>query len=59
MLKAWREKRRMTQEELAKFAGISTVYVAKIEAGDKVPSIQVLMKLAKALGVKAGELLPD
>jgi len=52
-----REKRDMTQTELAKAAGITRIYVAKIEAGEKIPSIPILLKLAKALKVKAGELL--
>jgi XRE family transcriptional regulator, regulator of sulfur utilization len=52
-----REKRAMTQTALAKAAGITRIYVAKIEAGEKVPSIPILLKLAKALKVKPGKLL--
>jgi transcriptional regulator with XRE-family HTH domain len=57
MLKALRKKRGLTQGELAKSAGISQIYVAKIEAGDKIPSLPTLEKLAKVLKVKVGKLL--
>ncbi len=57
MLKGLRKQRGLTQGALAKAAGISQIYVAKIEAGDKIPSIPTLEKLAKALKVKVAELL--
>jgi transcriptional regulator with XRE-family HTH domain len=57
MVKTLRQKRGLTQEALAKAAGVTRVYVAKIEAGEKIPSIPTLRKLAKALKVKAGRLL--
>jgi len=56
-IKRLRERRGLTQEVLAKRAGLHRVYVAQIEAQTKVPSIATLEKLAKALGVKAGRLL--
>jgi transcriptional regulator with XRE-family HTH domain len=57
MLKGLRKQRGLTQGALAKAAGISQIYVAKIEAGDKIPSIPTLVKLAKVLKVTVGELL--
>ncbi len=57
MIRELREKRGLTQTELAQAAGITRIYVAKIEAGEKLPSIPILLKLAKALKVKAGKLL--
>jgi transcriptional regulator with XRE-family HTH domain len=56
-IKRLRERRGLTQEALAKRAGIHRVYVAQIEAQTKVPSIATLEKLAKALNVKPGRLL--
>jgi XRE family transcriptional regulator, regulator of sulfur utilization len=56
-IKRLRERRGMTQETLAKLAGVHRVYVAQIEGQTKVPSIATLEKLAKALGVKVGRLL--
>ena len=54
-----REQRGLTQEALATKAGIHRVYLAQIEASTKVPSIAMLEKLAKALRVKARDLLAD
>jgi transcriptional regulator with XRE-family HTH domain len=56
-LKRTREARGLTQEELARKAGLHRVYVAQIEAQTKVPSLGTLEKLAKALKVKIAELL--
>jgi transcriptional regulator with XRE-family HTH domain len=56
-LKRLRERRGMTQEALAKAAGVHRVYVAQIEAQTKVPSVTTLEKLARALKVKPGRLL--
>ena len=49
---------RMTQEKLAKRAKVSRGYLAAIEAGHrKNPSLAVVKRLAKALGVPVTELL--
>jgi transcriptional regulator with XRE-family HTH domain len=48
----------MRQEALAKKAKVSRGYLAAIEAGHKKnPSVAVLKRLAKALGVPVTELL--
>jgi XRE family transcriptional regulator, master regulator for biofilm formation len=48
----------MTQEDLARRAKLSRGYLAKLEAGhNKNPSLLVLGRLAKALGVPLTELL--
>ena len=56
-LKALRIKRGMTQEALAKKAGISRGYLLRLEAGRQDPSLSTLTSLAKALKVKVGDLL--
>ncbi len=56
-LKALRIKRGMTQEALAKKAGISRGYLLRLEAGRQDPSLSTLTSLAKALKVKVGELI--
>jgi transcriptional regulator with XRE-family HTH domain len=49
---------RETQEALAKRAKVSRSYLAAIEAGHKRnPSLVVLQKLAKALGMPVAKLL--
>jgi transcriptional regulator with XRE-family HTH domain len=56
-IKRLRTDRAMSQEALAQKAGISREYVARLEGGHHDPSLSTLMKLAKALKVKVGELL--
>jgi len=56
-LKQFRVNRGMTQEALAEKAGISRVYVARLETGKQDPTLTTLMKLANALKVKVAELL--
>jgi transcriptional regulator with XRE-family HTH domain len=56
-LKTLRESKGLTQEQLAKRAGISRAYLARLETGRHDPHLSRLRKLAKALGVKVGRLL--
>jgi transcriptional regulator with XRE-family HTH domain len=56
-LKRLREKREWTQQELAEKVGVSRVTVARIEIGNRKPSLELLERLAKALKVKVGDLL--
>lgn len=58
VLQAKRETRGLTQESLAKRAKVARSYLAKLEAGhSKNPSLAVLQRLAKALGVPVAALL--
>jgi transcriptional regulator with XRE-family HTH domain len=58
MIKRLRTERGLTQVELAKRVKVTQTYVAKIEGGDRVnPSLPVLKRLAKALGVPVTDLL--
>jgi transcriptional regulator with XRE-family HTH domain len=58
MLRELRAAKGMTQEDLAKKSKVTRPYIAKIETGGKTnPSIAVLRRLAKALGVPVAELL--
>jgi Zn-dependent peptidase ImmA (M78 family)/DNA-binding XRE family transcriptional regulator len=49
--------RQLTQEELARRAGLSRVALGKIERGAVVPRARTLAELAKALGVSVGDLV--
>lgn len=51
-IKERREKMGITQKELAEKAGISTTFMCDIEQGRNNPSIDVAIRLAKALKVK-------
>jgi transcriptional regulator with XRE-family HTH domain len=52
-----RRGKKLSKYALAKLAGISAVYVAKLEAGRSDPTVGVLQRLAKALGVPVTALL--
>ncbi len=56
-VKRIRAKRGLTQQALADLVGIHRIYVAQIEGATKTPSLEMLVKLAKALKVKPGRLL--
>jgi transcriptional regulator with XRE-family HTH domain len=57
-LKQWRKRRaHMSQRELARRAGLSRAYVARLEIGRHDPTLSTLEKLAKALRVKVTRLL--
>jgi len=56
-LRMLRKRRNMTQETLAKKAGVSRAYLSRLEMGRHDPPLSRLRKLAKALGVPVTELL--
>jgi transcriptional regulator with XRE-family HTH domain len=56
-LKELRKQRGWTQPVLAKRAGLSAGYIARVETGRHDPKLSTLVKLAKALGVPVAALL--
>jgi transcriptional regulator with XRE-family HTH domain len=58
MIKRLREAQSMSQLELAQKSGVAQGYLSELEAGTKGnPGLEVLKKLAKALGCDVGDLL--
>jgi transcriptional regulator with XRE-family HTH domain len=58
-VKRWREKRGLTQDGLARLAGIASSYASHIERGENVPSLTIILKLSLALDILPGDLLSD
>jgi transcriptional regulator with XRE-family HTH domain len=56
-LKKIRVAKGLSQTELAKKARVSRAYVFRLEAGGSDPTVGVLQRLAKALGVPVVALL--
>lgn len=52
-----RAKKEITQEQLAFEAGLNRAYVGYIERGERNPSTDTLVKIAKALRVSPKDLL--
>jgi transcriptional regulator with XRE-family HTH domain len=58
VIREMREEQGLSQAQLAKKAKVAQGYISDLEAGGKRnPSIDVLKRLAKALGVPVTELL--
>ena len=58
-LRKYRLLAKLTQDELAEKAGISTPFLANLERGSKGMSIHSLREFCKNLGVSADQLLFD
>jgi transcriptional regulator with XRE-family HTH domain len=58
-LKELRTNRGMTQADLAERAEVTPTYLSKLEGAGAAPGIDLVEKLATALGVGIAELLPE
>jgi len=56
-LQNFREQRHLTQVQLGERAGIAAAAISHFETGQRVPSLESLIKLADALEVSADALL--
>lgn len=56
-LRQWREKRQLTQFNLAVKSGVSLASIAKAESGKQSPNINNVLKLLKALEIKFDDVL--
>ncbi len=57
MLKKARERRKLTQVQLAEKVGVHEITISRLERGNRQPSMALLQRLAKVLRVKVTELL--
>lgn len=56
-IKHWREKRKLSQQQLADKGGFTQPEIARWEKGDVEPMTKNLIKLAKALRVRIDKLI--
>jgi transcriptional regulator with XRE-family HTH domain len=56
-IRALRTAKHWSQATLATRAGLTRVYITRLEAGQYDPTFSTLMALAKALGVRVTKLL--
>jgi transcriptional regulator with XRE-family HTH domain len=58
-LKRQRVRKALTQEELARKAGLTTASVARIERNETEPRMSTLRKLAKSLDIDPADLVGE
>ena len=58
-IKLYREKKRMTQNEVADILNVSPATISKYESGALEPNIESIKKLAELFGISIDELLSD
>lgn len=56
-VRAKRKEAGFSQEKLAEKADLSTVFISRIERGVESPSVDNLLKIAKALDVRVRDLV--
>ena len=58
-LRALRLKANYSQERLAERAELSSIFISRVERGKESPSLDSLVKIAKALKIRVRELVAD
>jgi len=58
-MKKYRKKRRISQMKLAEMLNTSTSYIGEIEINSRVPSMDMVERIAKALNVEPFRLFVD
>ena len=57
VLRAYRLEKGFTQEQLSERVGVVHSFIHSLESGKKQPSMQMILKLATALGIRSGDLM--
>ena len=58
-IKRLRTRKGWSQEQLADEAGLHRTYVSGVERGTRNPTVEIVGKIANALGVKPSELFRE
>jgi transcriptional regulator with XRE-family HTH domain len=56
-VRAWREYRNLNQGQLAAVVGISRAYLTQIEGGERTGTLEVMARIARALGCRIEQLI--
>ena len=57
VLRAYRQEKGLTQEQLSERVDVVRSFICTLENGKKQPSLEMVLRLAAALGVRPGELV--
>lgn len=57
VLRIHRQEKGLTQEQLGERVDVVRSFICSLENGDRLPSMQMILKLAAALGVRSGDLM--
>lgn len=57
IIRKYRDAAGLSQQELADYADVSKGFVSALEGGRSVPNLEMLLSIAKACGVRPGEML--
>jgi transcriptional regulator with XRE-family HTH domain len=58
-LRVLRERRKLTQQQLAEQLGVTEVSIYYLESGKRNPGVEMLLKLSRVLGVASDVLIKD
>ena len=59
VVRTYRRAAGLTQEAVAERAGLSTKHVARVERGERTPTVHAVLLLASGLGVPAVDLVGE
>lgn len=58
-LRKHRERKGWSQERLAEESGLHRTYISGVERGTRNPTVEIVGRLAKALGIKVSDLFKE
>lgn len=59
VLRQLRMEKGLTQDQLSEMVGVASPFISMLESGHKYPNLEMVFKLADALGVKPGAMLDE
>ena len=57
VLRQLRMEKGLTQDQLSEMVGVASPFISMLESGHKYPNLEMIFKLAGALGVRPGAML--